>query len=524
MLLPIPFLLLLPLPLCLALTTPSSPPSLYTWDATVLHNLRLSLSSATPPTFPLSQATALQHLYNQTAADLAALSSSSYPSVVSKSSVPPNATLHHFVSLVPYAFPCHDLPDSCHGYGHAPIDLSSCDNSTGLPWQICDGKLNVPARDSMTDRPALEKMMHYVIRLSLAAYVFADRSRAEAAAKLMHTWFVHENTRMLPSLRFAQGIPGLYEGKPSGCIDLSFFGRGFSDAVALLRQTPEASKYWGERQQGVFGKWCEDMAGHMVNDTTINREKNMRNNHGLYYDLTVMSLLSLAGHHPSSSPLLKEMLSPDCEGFVFCIKGRFADQIDDEGRQVHEMKRAGYGHYVHYTLLAHSHLFALVHSIGDVEVKGSAMVKAADWTLGDWKNLTADGGAAWLVYGTQMYRIVARFTGDAKYEKAGCDILRIMRKAKGLDSLWQKERVGMDIWNVALPSVDEECNAWEEMPRLDLEAVTVKQVEIPQWWPAVAAFLISAVVTVVLKMTRGTGKRGLRKFRYRRAPGREVVA
>lgn len=42
-------------------------------------------------------------------------------------------------------------------------------------------------------------MMHYIMRLSLTAYVFAEDSRTKAA-KIKDTWFVNEKTRMLPSL------------------------------------------------------------------------------------------------------------------------------------------------------------------------------------------------------------------------------------------------------------------------------------------------------------------------------------
>lgn len=572
-LLPIALLQLLTLcsPWTLASTSPTSSaqplPHLFTWDAHALHTLRQTLSQSSDlSVLSVTQLSALRHLSDQASRWEHSVSTSTHPIITNKTFIPPGATLHHFVSLVPYAHACSALPAQCTDYqGRQPqTDPSfTCDQATGLPWVICDGLLNHAAKFSRTDRPALELIMHAIIRLSLRAYLFRDAHAARAANVIVDTWFVQNSTRMLPSLRFAQGVPGVTDGKPSGCIDLSLFGRGFADAVALLSQTPEA--HW-ESQQGrarslAFRQWCASMADEMLHNVRINPEVKMRNNHGLYYDLTVLSL-SLLAHHPliplpldnhakastlaetiskqtstmqqsaSATPdvpaipfisfsaadvsfanehhdgnteiegtrndtalfigvrknaktvsTLYEMLSPDCEGWVRCVKGRLDDQTDSSGAQVHELDRVGFGHYVWYTLLAHVHLYTTARSAGahlplnnDSTSVITPVLRIAHWTLRNFDRLTGTQGDEWLVYGAQAYRIISRLTGESIYELKACELLREMyrysrsRRDKNY-FLWHDIRIGMDVWNLALPSIDmssndefNECEVWNNFP------------------------------------------------------------
>lgn len=387
------------------------------------------------------------------------------------------ATANHYVSYVPYAHACTELPKDCVGYKGQPVDNSDCDPDTKLPWRICDDRLNIRARDLYTDRPRLEYMMHAVMRLALSAYLFRNQTYSESAVRLLHAWFVSNQTRMLPTIRYAQGVPGVVDGKPSGCIDLSMFGRGFADAVTLLLQTPETN--WADSDRTIFRKWCTDMLLEMLNHPKVSTESRMRNNHGLYYDLTVLSLSALSDMQSRPVQIVK-MLDASCEGYKFCVHGRLEDQADEEGVQVHESRRPGYGHYVWYTLLAHVHLYTMARSQGYREPlqKSSPMIRIAGWTTRHWNNITGHG-EEWQVYGVQAYQIIARIS-RLELNPEICEMLHQMWKRFKTRGVWHENRIGMDVWNLVYPIRNgSECSVWTKFDRLSGTSVSRSIGRIP---------------------------------------------
>lgn len=446
-----------------------SPPRLLTWDGKSLYKIRQKLSRQNTH-LTLSVSTALAHIKSESEKWHAKVTLGRLPLVTDKKTWPADASANHYVSYVPYAHACTELPKDCVDYKGRPVDNSDCDASTKLPWRICDDRLNIRARDLYTDRPRLEAMMHGVMRLSLTAYLFRNQSHANAAVRLLNAWFVDSETRMLPTLRYAQGVPGVVDGKPSGCIDLSIFGRGFADAVTLLLQSPETR--WATDDVSIFKAWCTDMLLEMLNHPRVSSESRMRNNHGLYYDLTVLSLSALSDTHPRPTQI-RRMLSNTCEGHRFCVHGRLADQADADGVQVHESMRPGYGHYVWYTLLAHVHLYSMVASYDLHEpLDGSAMMRIVGWTTRHWNNVTG-AGEEWQVYGVQAYQMIARWQHQYDLHAEICEMLHQMWRRFKARGVWHDNRIGMDIWNLVYPVVHRtECAVWSHFERLPDTLVT----------------------------------------------------
>lgn len=443
---------------------PNSAPRLLTWDGRALQELRNELAVPNAR-LRLSVSTSLAHIKKYCDEFQKKMDIGLVPLVVNKTSWPTDATANHYVSYVPYAHACTELPKDCVGYKGRPVDNSDCDPDTKLPWRICDDRLNIRARDLYTDRPRLEHMMHAVMRLALSAYLFRDRSYSDSAVRLLNAWFVSNQTRMLPTLRYAQGVPGVVDGKPSGCIDLSMFGRGFADSVTLLLQTPETS--WADSDISIFKNWCTDMLLEMLNHPRVSTESRMRNNHGLYYDLTVLSLSSLSGVHSRPAQISK-MLNPECKGYKFCVHGRLEDQADEEGVQVHESRRPGYGHYVWYTLLAHVHLYTMARSQGYKEPlqETSPMIRIVGWTTRHWNNITGHG-EEWQVYGVQAYQIIARMQPGIELSPEICEMLHQMWKRFRTRGVWHENRIGMDVWNLVYPLTNgSECSVWAKFEKL----------------------------------------------------------
>lgn len=338
----------------------------------------------------------------------------------------------------------------------------------------------------MDDYVSLVTMMRRVMRLSLGAYLFRSPSLAAAAAAHLSTWFVHPTTAMRPSLANAQGIPGVTNGKATGAMDLFYAGRGWTDAVALLGATPEAAAAWPPRDAAAVRSWAAAMADYLTGAPQMRREAAMVNNHGVYWDLTVLALARLAGNATLAAAVTGPPGCPVGGGapIVGCVPARLAAQVDAAGAQVAELGRAFPGHYVWYTLMAHAHLAALASSTSGrrahpsggtnntiplplsphpVSAVTPALVAAAAWAA---PHATAppgvpiDGGYG---YAAAAYRLVARLTGDPASAAVACNVLGI-RAARGGDAaLWDDGGVITAVVALALPppAGAAGCAVWE---------------------------------------------------------------
>ena len=57
--------------------------------------------------------------------------------------------------------------------------------------------------------------------LGWAYYFSGDDKYAKKATLLLETWFVNDETKMNPNLDYAQEIPGRFDGRLGGIIDLA---------------------------------------------------------------------------------------------------------------------------------------------------------------------------------------------------------------------------------------------------------------------------------------------------------------
>ncbi len=132
---------------------------------------------------------------------------------VTKINLPrPSGNKHDYVSIAPYRWPNPDTPD-------------------GLPWIPRDGVVNP---DTVSGNGPMD-MYGRVWTLGLAAFYFPDISQkcADYVNRQLYDWFINPETYMTPHALYAQGMPGICEGRASGLID---FGNsyGFFNAVGIL--------------------------------------------------------------------------------------------------------------------------------------------------------------------------------------------------------------------------------------------------------------------------------------------------
>ena len=175
----------------------------------------------------------------------------------------PSGDIHDYVSIAIYRWPNPDTPD-------------------GLPWIPKDGVVN-PATMS-GNQPG--NLYGRIKKLALAAFYYPERAEAyaEYANRQLYDWFINPETRMNPNARYAQGIPGICEGRCSGLIDFAiayviFDGIGIFEAMGLI--DPEilaAVKAWYVE----FTDWIlTDEYGLMIDRG--------HDNHATWHDANIMA-------------------------------------------------------------------------------------------------------------------------------------------------------------------------------------------------------------------------------------------
>jgi hypothetical protein len=173
----------------------------------------------------------------------------------------PSGDPHDYVSIGPYWWPNPDTPD-------------------GLPWVNRDGRVNPDTTEAVHASSCYSR----VHTLALAAFYFGDNGYSEYAMRQMYDWFINPETKINPHARYAQALPGINEGRPSGLISFSgsyqlFNGMGILDAMGLLDK---------EINEGVK-KWFVEFENWMLTDEYGLRIDNGDDNHASWLEANLLA-------------------------------------------------------------------------------------------------------------------------------------------------------------------------------------------------------------------------------------------
>ncbi len=243
--------------------------------------------------------------------------------VTDKTTPAPSGDVHDYVSLSIYWWPDPARPD-------------------GVPYLQKDGQIDPESSDMRQyDASKLNRMVGSVETLALAAYITGERSYADATARWLRAWFLDEKTRMNPSMRYAQIIPGRPEPRGTGIIDSRQLMRAV-DAALLLQSTLS----WGERSwtaadDAGLRAWFAQLADWLTTSANGQQEASSKNNHGTWYDAQLSDFALFSGR----VKLAKDTLTS------FGAR-RVAPQIASDGKQAQELARTRPYHYSAFNLLA----------------------------------------------------------------------------------------------------------------------------------------------------------------------------
>jgi hypothetical protein len=263
--------------------------------ATAIASTALALATAAPP-FPLADIERERVL-------AAARSYSSEPpvTVTSSRSSRSAGSLHDYFSEADYWWP-------------DPKDPSG-------PYVQRDGQSNPDNFDE--HRKAMRRLSVLVPALAVAWTLTGDRAFAEAAGRHLKAWFVSEETRMSPHLRYAQAIRGRVTGRGIGIIDTLHLVE-VARAVEALEGSPALSP--GERREVV--RWFADYVDWMTTHPYGLEEKNARNNHATCWVLQVAAFARLTG---------REALQDECRARFKTVL--VPDQMAPDGSFPQELRR-----------------------------------------------------------------------------------------------------------------------------------------------------------------------------------------
>ena len=331
-------------------------------------------------------------------------------SVAEKTVAPPSGDPHDYMSLSIYWWPDSSKPD-------------------GLPYLQRDGQINPEATDqSRYDGAKIVRMVGSVETFALAGFLTGESAYSEAAARWLRVWFLDDATRMNPSMRFAQIIPGRTEPRGTGIIESRQLMR-VVDAALLLDGTPA----WPAADQAALRAWFGRLVDWLLGSAQGQMEGRAANNHGTWYDAQVADFALFAGRADVAKHALAQVGAK-----------RAAKQIADDGGQPLELARTRSFHYSVFNLLA----FCVLGDLGDragVDVwHASSRVQRGIDFLTPYR----DGTNAWphpelkdVDYSAELAPVLAR--AARAYPEAGYDrmLAPLAAKQSALGSL--KLRLGV---------------------------------------------------------------------------------
>lgn len=160
--------------------------------------------------------------------------------------------------------------------------------TNGLPYVQRDGQTN--PENFIEHRRCVMALRDAVAALGAAYKITGEDRYAAKAGELLRVFFLDAKTRMNPSLKYAQAIPGITPGRGIGIIDTLHLAE-VPLAVLTLK---DAKSFPPDVFTGVK-QWFRDYVEWMTTSKNGNEEANAGNNHAVAFWLQVAAFSQLTG-------------------------------------------------------------------------------------------------------------------------------------------------------------------------------------------------------------------------------------
>ena len=268
-------------------------------------------------------------------------------SVMDKRSIPVSGDRHDYVSLARYWWPNPANPKGA--------------------YVRRDGDTNPDIESNRFDRAALSRMARDADTLALAYYYSGERKYADAAARVIRSWFLDPATAMNPNMNFAQAVPGVSNGRPEGVLDGASFITVI-DAAGLIAPSGALTP----AETVALENWFARYVDWMLKSVNGKAEGKAPNNHGLWYNAQV-ARFALFARRPEIARKIA----------LSFPRARIAQQVDASGALPAELGRTRSFRYSLYALGAAYTVADSAACLGidlyRAEEKGRSLRKATDY-------------------------------------------------------------------------------------------------------------------------------------------------
>jgi hypothetical protein len=179
--------------------------------------------------------------------------------------------------------------------------------TNGLPYIQRDGQTN--PENFNRHRLALRQLRDAVAALGAAYKITGEDRYAGKAAELLRGFFLDPATRMNPSLKFAQAIPGVSPGRGIGIIDTLHL----IEVPPAIEVMQKSSAFPPEMVAGLK-QWFRDYTEWMLTSKNGHDETAAKNNHAVAFWLQVAVFAKFTGddaHLAESRRHFKEVFVPN---------------------------------------------------------------------------------------------------------------------------------------------------------------------------------------------------------------------
>ena len=270
---------------------------------------------------------------------------------------------HYMVTLAPYYWPNPDTED-------------------GLPYIVRDCERNPELE--MYDAPIVNGLVSKMTMLSIAFHVTDNEKYYNMVVNQLKTFFIEEDTRMYPDFSYCQVAPGYNSNMGLSSLEAYNFIAVF-ESVLLVHSTKEIPQDIIK----ALKEWAKKSITSLETSYAGKHELNMKNNHGVMYDVLLIYLKVFSEGKMDETSLKR-------------LKGRIDEQIKSDGTQPLELERPSGLHYSVYNLTHMVDAYRMLKSVGKpLEEKYVAKIKKAfefllsSKTLADFKALGYNETSDW---------------------------------------------------------------------------------------------------------------------------------